>query len=118
MQPLLLASLAIMWAASGAATLLQIDRAAAILEHSGIADVTARAIAIGGGWIDVLLTIGLLWRRTVRITLLAMIFLTLVYVIGGSLLVPTLWADPLAPLAKALPATLLALVAYWTLEKR
>ena len=117
-QPLLLASLAIMWAASGAATLLQIDRAAAILEHSGIADVTARAIAIGGGWIDVLLTIGLLWRRTVRITLLAMIFLTLVYVIGGSLLVPTLWADPLAPLAKALPATLLALVAYWTLEKR
>jgi hypothetical protein len=108
-----------MWAASGAATLLQLDRATAILEHSGIADATARAIAIGGGWIDVVLAAGLLWRRTVRAALLTMILLTIfVYLIGGTVLVPSLWGDPLAPFAKALPATLLALVTYWTLERR
>lgn len=118
-QPLLLTSLAIMWGASGAATLLQLDRATAILGQSGIGNATARLIAIGGGWIDVVLALGLFWRRTVRATLLTMIILTIfVYLIGGSLLVPGLWGDPLAPFAKALPATLLALVAYWTLERR
>jgi hypothetical protein len=33
-------------------------------------------------------------------------------------LLPDLWLDPLAPFAKALPATMLALVAYWLLERR
>jgi hypothetical protein len=118
-QPLLITSLAIMWGASGAATLLQLDRATAILGQSGIGNSIALAIAIGGGWLDVVLALGLFWRRTVRATLLTMIMLTIfVYLIGGSLLVPGLWADPLAPFAKALPATLLALVAYWTLERR
>ncbi len=68
---------------------------------------------------DILLAAGLLWRRTIRPALLAMIILTLlVYLIGGTVLLPSLWVDPLAPFAKALPATLLALVAYWVVEKR
>lgn len=117
--PVMLAALVVMWVASGAATLFQIDRAAAILEHGGIDKATARAIAIGGGWIDVVLAAALVWRGTVRPALLAMIVLTIfVYLIGGSLLVPELWGDPLAPFAKALPATVLAIVAYWTLERR
>jgi hypothetical protein len=41
-----------------------------------------------------------------------------VYLIGGTVLLPELWLNPLAPLAKALPATMLALVAYWLVEKR
>jgi len=50
---------------------------------------------------------------------MAMVILTLVvYLFGGTLLLPGLWVDPLAPFAKALPATLLALVAYWLVEKR
>ena len=118
-QPLMLAALIVMWAGSGAATLLQLDKATAIMSESGIGEASARAIAIGGGWIDVLLAAGLLWRPTVRPALAAMIVLTIfVYLIGGTMLVPQLWIDPLAPFAKALPATLLALLAYWTLERR
>ncbi len=117
--PLLIAALFVMWAASGAASLLQLDEAASILERSGIGARAAYVIAVGGGWADIFLAAGLLWRRTVRPTLLTMILLTIfVYLIGGSLLVPELWVDPLAPLAKAIPATLLALIAYWMLEKR
>jgi uncharacterized protein YbjT (DUF2867 family) len=117
--PVIIASLFVMWAGSGAATLLQLGRATSIVESSGIDHASARAIAIGGAWLDILLAAGLLWRRTVRASLLSMILLTVfIYLIGGTILLPELWLDPLAPLAKALPATLLALVAYWLVEKR
>ena len=89
------------------------------MESSGIGNAAARMISIGGGCIDIVLAAVLLWRRTVRTALLAMILLTIfVYLVGGTVLVPSLWVDPLAPLAKALPATMLALVAYWMLERR
>jgi len=118
-QPVILAALFIMWAASGVATLLRLDRAEAILKASGLDLEAARVIAAGGAWLDIVLAAGLLWRRTVRAALLAMILLTVfVYLIGGTVLLPGLWLDPLAPLAKALPATVLALVAYWLAEKR
>lgn len=118
-QPLVIASLFIMWAASGAATLLQLDRAAAIMEGSGIGGDLAYAIAIAGGWLDILLAAGLLWRATIRPALIAMMILTIAaYLIGGTVLLPGLWVDPLAPFAKAVPATVLAFVAYWMVEKR
>jgi uncharacterized protein YbjT (DUF2867 family) len=119
MLPLIVLALFIMWAASGAATLLRLEQAETILEVGGMDRGTARVLALGGAWIDILLAVGLLWRRTVRIALMTMILLTIfVYLIGGTILLPGLWLDPLAPLAKALPATLLAAVAYWLVEKR
>jgi hypothetical protein len=118
-QPLIIAALFIMWAASGLATLFQLDRAAAIIETSEVSRSLSNGTAIAGGWLDIILAIGLLWRRTIRPVLLTMIITTLaIYLIGGSFLLPGLWFDPLAPFAKALPATLLALVAYWVVEKR
>ena len=118
-QPLIIFSLFIMWAASGLATLFQLDRAASILQIGSIGREAAYAVAVGGAWVDILLAAGLLWRRTVRPALMAMIILTLlVYLLGGTMVLPGLWVDPLAPFAKALPATLLALVAYWLVEKR
>jgi len=115
----MLASLFIMWAGSGLATLLQIDRAMVILQPSGIGQQWSYAIAVLGGWLDIILAAGLIWRRTVQMALLIMIGVTVTAYLGaGSLLLPYLWLDPLAPLPKALPATLLALVAYWLVEKR
>ena len=80
---------------------------------------SAEVFAAGGAWLDIVLAGGLLWRRTVRGTLVTMMVLTIfAYLIGGTVLLPDLWFDPLAPLAKALPATMLALVAFWLVEKR
>jgi hypothetical protein len=118
LEPLAIASLFVMWAGSGVATLVQLDDATSILEPR-LGREAAYVVAIAGGWVDVLLAAGLVFRWTVRPALLTMILLTVaVYLVGGSFLVPSLWADPLAPFAKALPATVLALVAYWTLERR
>lgn len=117
-QPLLILSLFIMWAVSGVATLLQLDAAAAILAHRQVDETAAYAIGLGGGGLDILLAIGLLWRRTIRPALALMIAVTAVYMIGSVVLAPQLWIDPLAPMAKAFPAMALALVTYWVVERR
>ena len=117
--PLMLASLVIMWAASGLATLLRLDDAVDIVIQGGVERSLALLIAIVGAIADLVLAGALLWRRTARTSLLLMVFLTLfIYLAGGTILLPHLWADPLAPFAKAIPAAMLALVAWAALEKR
>lgn len=119
MLPIMLVSLVIMWAASGLGTLVRLDDAIGILVQGGVEPPLARLIAIVGAAADLVLAAGLLWRRTVRTSLLLMLFLTVfVYLAGGTILLPHLWTDPLAPFAKALPAAMLALVAWAMLEKR
>ncbi len=49
---------------------------------------------------------------------LGMITLTLAYLAGGTVLTPNLWADPLGPLVKAIPAMCLAVVALALAEDR
>lgn len=117
--PLMLASLVIMWAASGLATLLRLDDAVDIVIQGGVERPIALLIAIVGAIADLVLAVALLWRKTARTSLLLMLFLTLfIYLAGGTILLPHLWADPLAPFAKAIPAAVLALVAWAALEKR
>lgn len=119
MLPIMLISLVIMWAASGLGTLARLDDAIEIGVQGGVERSLARMIAIVGAIIDLVLAAALLWRRTVRTSLLLMLFLTIfVYLAGGTILLPHLWTDPLAPFAKALPAAMLALVAWAALEKR
>jgi DoxX-like family len=40
------------------------------------------------------------------------------YLLGASLIAPHLWADPLGPLVKVLPAVVLGLVAASLLDER
>ena len=47
-----------------------------------------------------------------------MLALTLVYLVAASILAPELWADPLGPLVKAIPALVLALVALAIWDER
>ena len=117
--PLMLASLVIMWAASGLATLLRLDDAVDIVIQGGVERSFALLIAIVGAVADLVLAAALLWRRTARTSLLLMVLLTLfIYLAGGTILLPHLWVDPLGPFAKAIPAAMLALVAWAALEKR
>ena len=39
-----------------------------------------------------------------------MVAVTVGYLVGGTLLLPSLWLDPLGPLVKPIPAAVLALV--------
>ena len=46
------------------------------------------------------------------------VLVSLIYLLGASLLTPQLWLDPLGPLVKVLPGLVLAVVARITLETR
>jgi hypothetical protein len=57
-------------------------------------------------------------RRTARLGLLGMVAVTATYLAGATLWRPDLWADPLGPMVKVLPAAMLAVVALALLEER
>ncbi|MFD2499436.1 DoxX-like family protein [Rhizorhabdus histidinilytica] len=60
----------------------------------------------------------MLHRRTVRFALLGTVAVTVVYLLGATIVRPDLWFDPLAPLLKVIPAAMLSLTAYVLLARR
>lgn len=118
LKPAAIAVLAAFWIASGLVTLVAPDAAAHVLTARGVAPSLATAIAIGGALVDVALGLAILWRPAMRRAALGMIAVTFAYLAGGTLLAPDLWADPLGPLVKAIPAALLALVPLAFAEDR
>ena len=118
LMPFALMALVVMWAASGVATFAGLQDAANLIASGGVSRTTARILAAGGALVDLLLAAALLWRPTVRPALIGMVAMTLTYLLLGSWILPQLWADPLAPLAKSLPAMMLALMLLPVVKKR
>ena len=75
-------------------------------------------MVLGGAVIDIALGLGLMVRKTVRAALVGTIIVTIAYLVGGSILTPQLWLDPLAPLIKALAAMGLSISCLIALDKR
>jgi uncharacterized protein YbjT (DUF2867 family) len=73
---------------------------------------------IGGGLIDVLVGLGMAFRRTARPALILSLIVSVVYFVLGTYLVPQLWLDPLGPMMKIWPICVLALVALAILDDR
>ena len=118
LKPLVIATLAAFWIATGVVTLADLDAAAGVLTERGVGVVVGAGTAFGGALVDIALGIGILVRRWSRTAALGMIAVTLLYLVGGTLLAPDLWTDPLGPLVKAIPAAVLALVALALGEDR
>lgn len=116
--PLALLALAAMWLISGIATLADVDRATAIMRAAGVEPGPPRLLTIGGALADIALALMLAVRHWVQRALLLMVALASVYLILGTIMLPTLWADPLAPLAKVLPTLVLALILHPLLDRR
>jgi uncharacterized protein YbjT (DUF2867 family) len=111
--PLGVAVLSGFWVASGWIGLAAREAAAALL---GGAD--ADALVVAGACADIALGAAILWRPWARAACFGMIALTAAYLIAGTTLTPHLWADPLGPFVKTIPAALLALVVAAMLEER
>jgi len=113
--PLIILGLSAFWIASGAIGLMQQQEAAAVvagaLGNPGLFVVT-------GAIIDIALGLALLWRPWARGAAWGMILVTGAYLVAGSIFTPHLWADPLGPLIKPIPAAILALVCVALLEER
>ena len=116
--PIILVALAAMWALSGIGTLVNFKEAVQLLVDAGITERFARLAAVVGAIADIAVAAALVWRRTARAALASMVLLTLAYLVGGTILIPALWLDPLAPFAKTLPAALVAVVAFWMVDRR
>lgn len=75
-------------------------------------------LVIGGAVADIVIGIGIAVRRWSRAALYAGLAISVTYAIAGTLMLPRLWLDPLAPLMKILPIVTLILVALAIREDR
>jgi uncharacterized protein YbjT (DUF2867 family) len=94
------------------------DIGIALLNEGGITGAPADATVIAGALADLVIGIGIAFRRTARPALYAAFALSLAYVVIGTVLVPRLWVDPLGPMLKIWPVLALNLVAFAILEDR
>lgn len=118
-KPLTLATLAGFWIISGAIG-LTVGREASVrvLTDAGLAPSLATTFVVGGSLVDVALGLLVCVRRSAPPALVGMLFVTMGYLAGGSLLRPDLWLDPLGPLVKSVPAAVLALAGLAVMDER
>lgn len=117
-KPLILGALAAFWVASGIIGLVRHDAAAQVLVRAGFGAAPAQALAVGGAIVDLILGALICVRRTAPAALVGALVVTTAYLVGASLWRPDLWADPLGPLVKTLPAAILAAVALALMDER
>jgi uncharacterized protein YbjT (DUF2867 family) len=73
---------------------------------------------IAGGLADLLIGIGIAFRRTARPALYAALAISLFYAAAGTAILPRLWIDPLGPMVKIWPIIVLNLMAFGLLRDR
>ncbi|MBS0238771.1 MAG: SDR family oxidoreductase [Proteobacteria bacterium] len=118
LKPTMLATLAAFWAVSGVMGFTSHARAAGLLTGAGIPAGLADAFVVGGSILDLSLAFLVSIRATAPLALRAMIVVTAGYLSAASVWVPQLWADPMGPLVKSLPAAVLALVSLAVMDER
>lgn len=116
--PIVIATLAGFWIASGVIGLWQREAAIAVLSASAVPEALRAPFVLGGATADIALGALVLVRRRARLACLGMVGLAAAYLTAGTLLTPGLWADPLGPFVKVIPCLVLALVALALLEDR
>ncbi|MGO4727192.1 MULTISPECIES: SDR family oxidoreductase [unclassified Inquilinus] len=118
LKPLAFAALILFWLASGLIGLARLDQAAAVLRDAGVPAGLAVATVGVGSAVDLALAVLACFRRSAGPALLGMVAVSAAYLLGGTLLRPDLWADPLGPLVKVIPGAVLALAALAMLDER
>jgi uncharacterized protein YbjT (DUF2867 family) len=93
------------------------DEAIRLMQQTAAAN-WAESLVVGGAWFDVLMGMALLFRRTARPALLTAFFATILYLVAGTILMPSLWTDPLGPLMKIWPVLALNLLCLALLDDR
>lgn len=110
-MPIAIGTLSLFWLASGVIGLARFETAAQHLISTGMASSSAIGVVAGGALVDIALGLGVLFQAHARKALIGMAAVTAAYLVAGTALSPELWADPLGPYVKTLPAAVLALIA-------
>ena len=88
-----------------------------LMREGGVEDIGPLLIAAGAS-ADIVIGIGIAFRRTARIALWAAFAISVAYVIMGTILVPRLWEDPLGAMLKIWPIMVFNLVAIAMVDDR
>ena len=115
--PFLVLILAVFWLTSGIIGLWQ-SQAAVIVLGDALPPTAAWGAVIGGGIADLLIGAAFLFRRWLRPACFAAIAVSIGYLLGGTILTPHLWADPLGVFVKVFPGIGLALAVAALAEER
>lgn len=119
LKPAILAGLGLFWFLSGLISVaFSFPEAVGVLTLAGVSSPLAKGAVIAGAAVDMALGLGLCVRRWAGPALQGMLLVCAAYLIGGTLVQPGLWLDPLGPLLKIVPAALLAATALALLDER
>lgn len=118
-KPLGLIVLSLFWIFTGLIGLTSgMDEAIRLMRLTPLPDIAAFPVVIAGSLLDICLGLLVVIRRTARAALIGMLIACGAYVLGGSILTPELWFDPLGALAKAIPVALAALAMLSLMDER
>lgn len=117
LKPVVILTLALFWIASGSIPLLALTQTAGLF-GAGLSTDTALAVTLATSLLDIALGLAVLVQPFARRALLAMLAVSFAYLLGGTIIQPALWLDPLGPLVKIFPSIALTLCALAILEER
>jgi uncharacterized protein YbjT (DUF2867 family) len=118
LKALVLGVFALFWIATGLISLGPGWGIGMELMREGGVEGIGPLLIYAGAISDIVIGLGIAFRRTARIALWAALGLSILYVVIGTILVPRLWADPLGPMLKIWPIMAFNLVALAILDDR
>jgi hypothetical protein len=119
LKPLVFGVLALFWIGTGVISLsLGWAQGLAYLLEGGVPEELAVPGVVAGALADIVIGVGIAFRRTARGALWAAIAISVFYMIAGSLVLPRLWLDPVGPMLKIWPIVVLNLVALAIVDDR
>ena len=117
LKPLVVVTLSLFWVVSGVVPLFS-PETAAVRFGSSLTPAIAMATTLATAFADIVLGLAVLWRSHARKAMLGMLGLSIAYLIGATVIEPSLWLDPLGPLLKIFPSLILTLTGLAILEER
>ncbi|MEZ5802579.1 MAG: SDR family oxidoreductase [Rhizobiaceae bacterium] len=118
LKPVIFGTLSLFWLLSGAIALFRFSSSSQHLVEAGAPPALAATLTLVTSLADIALGVGVLFRALAALAIKGVIGFSLAYLAAATLLIPSLWADPLGPLVKVLPSMALALVGLAILDER
>ncbi|MFC7398296.1 SDR family oxidoreductase [Chelatococcus sp. GCM10030263] len=118
LKPLVFTVFSLFWIVTGLLSVGPGYEIGVSLMREGGAGALSGPSVIAGGLADLLIGIGIAFRRTARPALYAALAISLFYAAAGTAILPRLWIDPLGPMVKIWPIIVLNLAAFALLRDR
>ena len=118
LAPFVIACLCLFWVTSGLVGIVRVNEAAQVLKDVGWPQGLSFTAVVFWAVVDIAIGVAFAVRKYAALACWAAVGTSLFYLVASTALTPALWADPLGPLVKVVPAMVLALVARAALDAR